>query len=283
MTNKLTLKPLRSSTSLPLNLVEIVASELRGSRKNKFLASVDGINQSLKIGGWVPGVSRKANTGFYQGCGIRIERNATHRSALSELTFSLHYGHPVQDVAACMGLLTDKEMKKHTHQFVEAWVRLCNEKDAAIKFLNSLRPLPVYTEIGLSPKVTKTLTEVNLKLDLSTVKVPEIDSYLRPALNKDGTPKMNHQGEAVMEVVYFIRWPKDTAHLMSRFSSRHHTHCEACGKAIPSGRFVPVQAKDQGMNRHVSLWVGSDCAKNIFGIKDNGIHNGLVLTEVPNE
>lgn len=67
-----------------------------------------------------------------------------------------------------------------------------------------------------------------------------------------------------------VKWHKDT-----RFDSRFrmkwgatsgHRECELCAKAIPSGRFVPIAAKDKNGIPH-GAWVGEDCARKFFGIK----------------
>jgi hypothetical protein len=88
----------------------------------------------------------------------------------------------------------------------------------------------------------------------------KLTAELEYALNKDGTRKQENYNVVV--------WSDGIIHGKSRFAGNG---CHACGKHIPSGRFVPVEAHDKKSNKTISLWLGCDCAKNIFGIKDIGV------------
>ena len=68
---------------------------------------------------------------------------------------------------------------------------------------------------------------------------------------------------------YFVDWTPGTQMGRSRFS--YGCKCEACGKSIPSGRFVAIEADDMNSGDHIGLWIGQDCARNIFGVKDEGM------------
>jgi hypothetical protein len=133
--------------------------------------------------------------------------------------------------------------------------------------LDASRPVPVITAIGLSPRVTATLKECNLDVDLPSIKLAKIDFRWVRAY-EDGKPAFRKDGKPRMEKCYFVEWSQGIKHGCSRFADGGH--CEACGKRIPSQRYVPIEAtcKKQGL---ISMWIGCDCAKNIFGIKDAGI------------
>jgi hypothetical protein len=183
----------------------------------------------------------------------------------------MHYGHPVKNVDASLSFLLPEEIKKLPLEFAKAWMELCNEKTLAIHELDRSRPLPVVTEIGLSLKVTKTMTEMNLDIDLSSVRMADLDFIWVDKRNLDTSEIMyDRQGNAIKEKEYFVKWTPGIVHGQSRFYAGL-SECEACGKNIPSGRFVPVEAHDKKHNRLVSFWLGCDCAKNIFGIKDSGV------------
>lgn len=253
---------------LDQELIRIVSSFLKGKRLEKFLTSVSLIQESLEKGGWVPGASRKAQTGFYQGNGIKIP---SRDRSCSELYFCCRFGNAVNDMEAALYAFSSlPQTIKYPLEFVRAWMELCNQKEHAIEFLNETRPLPVITKIGLSPKVTKTLLEANLDIELDTITMAEIKFRMVPKVGPNGEYLLNSRGDVNYMAVYFVNWKPNTLHHASRFASLG-THCEACGKRIPSGRFVPIQAQDRKQNRPVSFWVGTDCARALFGIKDVGL------------
>ncbi len=58
--------------SLNVKNIEIVKSNLKGKRLEKFLESLNCYQMSLAAGGWLPKMSISADKGFGQGCGIEI-------------------------------------------------------------------------------------------------------------------------------------------------------------------------------------------------------------------
>lgn len=245
--------------SLSPALVHEVRCSLRGARQAKFDASVKAINDSLAQGGWIPRGSVKANAGFYQGLAGRYR---DHKAGF-EFSMCFSYGHARFTEAELEAVLPQLDPLE------AAWARLCIEKRMAVQELDVARPPPKVTAIGLSAKVTKTLKEMNLDIDLPTIKMAKINFWLRPLFNKDGSPSMGYDGKQRTERVYYVEWTPGIKHNMSRFNGGGH--CEACGKHIPSCRFVPVEATCK-RNGLVSMWLGCDCAASIFGIKDQGIN-----------
>jgi hypothetical protein len=275
--------------------VALVAGAMKGSRLAKFMKSVELINGSLAAGAWLKGASRSAGAGFYQGlANVYLERGVEDMVAptsspewysLKGVESCLRFGSPVRFMEAwdkesafhkmsreeriALGLKIIREhgkgLKGISDEAVAAWISLVEEKAAARERLDTARPLPVITKIGLSPRVTKTLKEMGMDLDLPTLKMPEIIEVWneRKVLNEK-------TGEYELKMVreYEMIWEDGILHGMSRFSI---PHCEACGKHIPSRMFVPLQAKDKVSGRWVSLYLGTDCAKNIFGVKDIGV------------
>jgi hypothetical protein len=232
--------------------------------------------------------------GFRSGTGISIEHerdgHLSDKSDLDQARYEVDwclrsgYTSPTYyQMKIVADNLTDKDLKKISPEFLIAWCSLCVEKQNARRFLDEQRPLPVKTEIGLSPKVTKTLKELNLDIDMSSIKPAKINYRLVPARYSPFNTKeqklfgkvivnetRNGSKYSMLERDYYIDWTKGIVHGQSRFT--HHTgHCEACGKNIPSWTFVPLEAKDKKSGQLVSLLAGCDCAKNIFGVKDIGI------------
>lgn len=263
-------------------LIAIVQKYMKGKKLEKFNESVNVINDSLAQGGWVSRGSVKANSGFYQGCGISwdtpYESTPEHKENF-ELQMALSYGHDSENLGEAINRLyaavskkTNKPVvntKKFPREFVEAWVALSREKSLACEFLEYCRPLPVVTEIGLSPRVTATLTEMNLEVELPSIKLAKIGRRMVLGYKKDGSPLLDRRGNHMLVPEYFVDWTPGTVMGKSRFS--YGCRCEACGKSIPSGRFVAIEADDKKSETHIGLWIGQDCASNIFGVKDAGM------------
>lgn len=250
---------------LTSSLVNEVRHHLTGARRAKFDASVQVLDDSLAQGAWVTRGSIKADSGFYQGLyaklGDRIGKLGVDRDSAHAFDMCFRYGD-ANVTAAQLAAATPKLSAVEI-----AWVRLCWEKRQAKADLDAARPAPRVTAIGLSPKVTATITEMGLDLDLATIRMAKLDFYETPARDRDGEPVFARDGTPVMVRIYYVVWSKGIRHGLSRFA---HCDCEACGKRIPSGRLVPVEATCR-KNGLVSLWLGCDCAANIFGIKDDGI------------
>lgn len=274
--------------------LQLVISSIKGKRLEYFLESTGLINASLAASGWVKWASRKADKGFSQGLGVSIEvpprprwdepANPMYepRHAVNWCLGSGYTTPTSEEIEMVINDLSPKELKKVSPELIRAWCELAKEKREAVEWLNSLRPLPVLTPVGLSPKVTKTLKEMNLDIDLPSIKMAEIAYNYAPRKHCDrklptfgevmiGKAKKNGAEYCHTQLVPYVKWSEGIVHGRSRFSARNE-QCEACGKKIPSGRFVPVEAVDKAHNnRLVSLWVGCDCANNIFGIKDVGV------------
>lgn len=260
--------------SLTAELVATVQKYLKGKKLEKFNESVKVINDSLTLGGWVSRGSVKANSGFYQGVikyNIPYEHAPEHGEDFA-LMMALNYGRGTTELGNAIDRLYVKptvNTKKFPREFVEAWVALSNEKVTATEFLNDCRPLPVVTAIGLSPRVTATLIEMNLDIELPSIKLAEIGRRMVPGFKRDGSPLLDRTGNPILVPEYFVKWTPGTAMGKGRFS--YGCKCEACGKSIPSGRFVAIEADDKRSGSHIGLWIGQDCASNIFGVKDAGV------------
>ncbi len=125
--------------------------------------------------------------------------------------------------------------------------------------LDATRPKPVYVFATLSPTVLKNVNAA-MGLNLTTVRSPEIIYVKVENLAEDGTKFWVWEPEIV--------WPEGTVHNTSKFAygtDRNNT-CHACGHAIKNAfNWVPLLA-DAGTEPR-SLWVGKDCARNLFGCK----------------
>ena len=280
--------------TLDQKLIDICASLMKGKRLEHFLRCTAIINESLADGQWISRGKVKAQKGFSQGLitntgfskkSFPYKENRTNEELLNDYADKVSYKienayeHKIYDDDKVFSI--DKAVDyirkvagkkfKLTNEEVKAWFKLLDQKKKAQLFLDEARPKPIFTEINLSRRVTTTLTEMNLDIDISTIRYPELKrfSYMKPMFNRNG--------EFVKEVkaYYYVPvWPKGIIHDQSRFATsltNKGCNCDACGRFIPSAQFVPLMAKDKNLGKMISLWVGRDCAGDIFGVKDIGI------------
>lgn len=302
--------------SLTPALVATVRAALKGAKLAKFDASIAILNESIAQGGWTSRGAIKSNSGFYQGLvphmnfqrdyGLKYSKAKGAKQeyadddSAQDLERCLNFGQAVEpdrcDVERGIPRLR-ANLERHeeppikvSDDVIRAWVALCAEKDEASQALTKARPLPRITTIGLSPKVTMTLKECNLDLDLPSIKMAKIEERFRPAFEwtykevactptrhnrwksvekipDQYVPAFDKKGKRKLEMYYVVIWTVGIVHNASRFISG----CQACGKHIPSGKFVPVEAHDKQSGKLISMWLGCDCAANIFGIKDIGV------------
>lgn len=137
---------------------------------------------------------------------------------------------------------------------------------AAVKYLDSLRPAPVFV-LGktLSATVVKTIRESGLNPD--SLRMPEQVVKYVDAVDEKGKP--------YQKAVIVLVWPKGTVHGKTKFgkvgcSRSGNAQCHACGHAIKNGfNWVPLTLDNAKGVPH-SMWVGRDCAKNLFNIDMEG-------------
>jgi len=276
---------MKNFTSTVSRQLALVRKVLSGKRLQKLNESLKVLDESVAQGSWIMRGRVKAESGFYQGFTryvridgdgdgrIRFDISGAESERLHRLTMCLNYGQRFTgDLSKALKSFrkhtTEKNVYKPTDAQIQGWVELVAAARATFQELDEARPKPVITKIGLSPKVTKTLKEMNLDIDISTIKEPEIKFYWWKKLDpKTMKPMLDPRGKFIREKRFYVKWEKGTQHNMSRFALKGD-HCEACSKVIK--HFVPLEAKDNRSGKWVSLWVGMDCAKNIFGVKTLG-------------
>lgn len=127
--------------------------------------------------------------------------------------------------------------------------------------LDATRPKPVYIMGSISPTVMNNVGKA-MAVDLTSIQCPETETTW---------VEMEWKGQMVRMPVLKILWPEGTRHNVSRFaygSNAGNCQCEACGHAIKSGLFVPLLATTP--TGPISLWVGRDCARNLFAVDVKG-------------
>jgi hypothetical protein len=273
--------------ALNKELIKTVETAMTGKRLEKFQKSVQLITESLEANGWLKGASRSADSGFYQGIiSGRIPetpRNYDDKNKTAwNVYMSLRYGHgkaePSEKVFEEMRQVADsKEHRaflKLTNEQLSAWVQLSKQKAEAMEWLNSARPVPVITDMGASPKVLRTLEEMGMTVNASSLKYPELE---RKVQEYEAINPRTGEMQTFKHVYYEIKWEKGIVHNTSRFAGTApsgHCRCDACGKSIPSGMLVPLEGKDND-GKWKSMMVGTDCAQTLFGVKDVGIDTNV--------
>jgi hypothetical protein len=156
---------------------------------------------------------------------------------------------------------TDNVELRNVIATVKAWASDLAPVAAAIKKLDMTRPKPVFTTLGVSPTVTATLAHIGVVGSLETLRACPIETFEVERVN----PKTGKK-----EIVTKLRlvFPEGCLH----GSSRHHsdTQCQACGHGISNPYNWVVLLIDDAQGRTHSLWVGRDCARNLFGIDVKG-------------
>ncbi len=130
----------------------------------------------------------------------------------------------------------------------------------AINKLDATRPKPVFTSIGASPTVTKTLESLGIVSSIETLRLCPIKWVEVEVKDKNGKPSFHW--------VAYLDFPVGTKHDSSRHA--HGNACHACGHAIRNSyNWVPLLVNDASGQIH-SLFVGRDCAETLFGVKVTG-------------
>lgn len=286
-------------------LVKIISDFLKGNKLKFFTSCVDIINESLALGGWTLRGSVKSVKGFSQGLmSVYLEYTnfktfnpetsemddtpeSIFRDKLSNFCRSLggcnRSGYELNEIDALYNALleeTDRNGKAFKVKFsvdvAKAWIALIAEVDEARMRLDKYRKLPVITEIGVSPRVTRTLDEMGMGAESYTVILAELERHEKWVKEEKivfnrKTKKKEKTGIFFDKLIvwYTVKWSEGIKHRWSRFGELS-CNCEACGKNIPSRRFVAMELhRNDGVK--CSMWVGTDCASNLFGIKDVGV------------
>lgn len=270
---------------LPMNDTQIAAASKWFSKKAQVnaIAALKDLALSEAVGGWIPGASRRvraalskhnvaAKTGKkldthpagWAGFGLTRDtlyapENQPVQKSLFNLYMAMTYGSHggVVDFQALSQAATNADETKAVadgHEFVLDMTPVWE----TMRKLDNMRPKPTFTYLGVSPTITKTLTECGLDLNLESIRLCPMD-YKEVTVN------------GKTHFVAYLVWPEGTVHGASRFhATNKNAQCQACGHAIKNAfNWVPllIDGKD---GKPYSMWVGRDCAKSVFGIEMTG-------------
>lgn len=141
--------------------------------------------------------------------------------------------------------------------------------------IDATRPQPVFTLIGASPTVTKTLEyltgDAAPSLNFKSIRVCPIKWVEVERVD----PKT---GQVRYRWVGHLDPPADALWNCSRFADLHDC-CHACGHHIRNpSNWVPILIDSFSRQRPMLLFVGTDCARTIFGVRMKG---ALELVRAP--
>lgn len=273
---------------------QAILSWFTGKARTTASHALDLLEASVEAGAWVPRASVKVKAALTKPTVI-IKLGRSHEEILRQvrrpsesrwtgtgarlahdMRFGLYRGVDKYDFSGLRSLLSDAETLSQLQQIpasaddaataidaAERWGRDFAPLTAIIDRLDASRPVPVFTVLGVSPTVTRTLEDLGVVGSVDTLRVCPIDWQEVERVD----PKT---GKITYVRVGRLRWPPGTVHGASRHAHLgSFTWCEACRHAIRNPwNWVPLLVDKDGVPH--SLWTGRDCARNLFGIDVKG-------------
>jgi hypothetical protein len=215
------------------------------------------LDASLAHGSWLPGASRKVRAALGKANvakkKIAINKDSHRTKAESAIDYAVNYGAFKQ--MSTLTLEDARRLNKVAFSYYEDFKPVVDIMDE----LDATRPVPVFTDLGVSETLTATLKA----FEAVKVTVAPLKRKKKEYLDKNG--------KQAWKYVYYLDWPKGTKHGTSRYrGTDNNRQCEACGHAIKNGfNWVPLVlwGKD---GTPKSCWTGRDCAESLFGVKMTG-------------
>ena len=261
----------------PINAAAVL-SYFTGKSLEKATPALDLLLKSVAQGFWLHGVSRgvraalgKANVAMkiakrdyatLEGAkpkdyfdGEKYGRKAWAR----ELNFGMKFGHCHEVDLAFAGKHCVTAEQKAAFKVAVAWYEVMFPVCDAMRVLDATRPPPVFTSVGVSPTLTRTLRDMGVNAEAGAISVCPIEF--------EKVTKLDKHGREYFEFLVKMLWPEGTKHNMSRYASA--CNCHACGHSIRNNfNWVPLVLVTKDGPR--SAWVGRDCAKSLFGVDMTG-------------
>jgi len=267
-----------------------------GNHNVKATAALLKLEECEKAGEWRPGVSRsvraalsksnvaiKAIEGHDGQIGSLVA--ATARYGLSQswsLAHNVQFGMFEQAAAANFDFAAfeagleerrsyfgpDFDSVKEALAAAKNWVQDMTPVAQLIWKLDAARQAPVFTHLGVSPTITKTLEQLNFHFS-----APQ--SIRLCPMRFERVEQIDEKGNKFTVPVCILEWPAGTvfgasAHAETIGYEWPEGKCHSCGHAIKNDlNWVPLLVDDSNGVPH-ALWVGTDCSRSLFGIKVKG-------------
>lgn len=258
----------------------------KGKAREKAEVALGLLLESEQAGEWLPKASRSVRAALSKANVAQrlVEGLKRDLTSIERVRTSGDYGHgegwliyhsvyycktgffaklKPEDWQRIEALATEPEQKA-VLEAVRPYVETFREVGALMERLDATRPKPVFTAIGVSPTVTKTILETGLDLDLKTIRVCPMEFFRVEVVGTDKHGQETRHWETRIRLL----WPVGTRHNRSRFANGGgFSKCHACGHSIRNPfNWVPLLIDDKDGVPH-ALWVGRDCSESLFGIK----------------
>lgn len=278
--------------------VESASTLLSGKKVEKFLESISVVNRALeneyfeargevKVGAGLKDFVKASefsshNSEYHYSVDDEIENamcgllmlGLASKFTKQEESISLVEKN-VDAIASRMNL-----KKGRTANAVVSATKLIIEVVKAVEYLNSIVKQSRLDLTSLSDKQIHTLSNSAVDVDIMSLRLAKIvypvcivKEEVHFANVERGRLKANAvTSRYVFAEVPSIEWEKGT-----RFGAtgKDSHQCDACGKNIPSQRFVYLQATCKRTGDTLGLQFGTDCASRILNVKSEGVKGGL--------
>jgi hypothetical protein len=237
------------------------------------IEAMDLLEASEKQGYWLPKAATKVRAALGKANeaakiakkhGKALEAIGDYRTPQNErgweVAFMLRYSCPARDINFVAIRNRAPEELKAVVDIGEQFYSDIAPLREAMDRLDATRPVPQISYLGASPTVTATMERLGVVANMGTVRVCPMEWIEKEITDKAGKKSWIKVGRLV--------WPQGTVHNKSRFACKT-SNCHACGHAIKTNNWIPLVV-DQADGTPVSVWVGRDCAKTLFGVAVSG-------------
>jgi hypothetical protein len=239
------------------NVAQKFARKNERSRTEAYHGPMGGYPDPATLFGMLDDVQAERKTNHYFSAG---------RASGHGFVFAMQYGQfesapSLLEIAPSLKQYCINDEERKALATARQWAADFTPIAELVEKLDVTRPLPTFIMKTLSPTVFKNLSE-SLGVDFSSIRLPDFETKW---------VDMTIAGKKVCVPVSIIIWPEGTLHNKSRYcvSKNNNDQCQACGHAIKSNNWVPLLAERSG-KPPISLWVGRDCARSLFGVEMKG-------------
>lgn len=238
-----------------------VLSYFSGKSLEKATVALKLLLASEEQGSWVKGASRSVPAALGKSNVIKKtakewldNRRFSSVPAVSRVYYAIAFGDLKN-----LNLINAFDYETFP-QVVKDYIETFTPVAQLIERLDSTKPLPTVTYLGLSPTVTAELERQKaVKVEMCPIEWVRVEN-------------VDDKGRKTWHFKGILRWPSNIQHNTGKydFSDAGNNQCNACGHAIKNPfNWVPLILTDKDGNLK-SLWVGRDCARNLFGIDVKG-------------
>jgi hypothetical protein len=243
----------------------------KGKAQRNASGALERLTVAAERGYWLPEDKSRSIRAALNKCSVAHKFARAHEGefdapyprtdSLSKLWYAGHYMmfgqfEAIQTLDFPTLQLEVQVHRLHAITTARAFAKDFSAVAATLKRLDDTRPQPVFTYLGASPTVSRTLESLGLHVKpearICPLKIEQVEKL--------------ENGKKIWIQVVTLLWPEGTVHGASRYHAED-SQCEACGHGIKVvDNWVPlILNNDKGTP--YALWTGRDCCRTIFGIK----------------